>query len=200
MKKALIEGYSGLIKFSGRMTVGAFWIFAGVNIALNILAYTFVFAAFFQRFATNAAKVAESNPEDVTIRQGPGSYSVSIEGNHPDLMPDMTGYFWSTGLLALLLFLLTAAAATRRLHDTGRSGVWTLLPVPFLIFGMTQMPDLFAQFGSRVGDPPMGQFALIFANNMIYMLCLVVVGVMLALPGNPDANRFGPPPGQGSEG
>jgi uncharacterized membrane protein YhaH (DUF805 family) len=195
MLRALRDGYFGILVFRGRMAIGAFWIFTGVNVALTTLALSIAFGSVFQQFAANAAKVAATHPEDVTIRQGPGSYSISVEGNHPGIMPDTTGFVWTAALLALIFFALTAAAATRRLHDTGRSGAWILLPVPFLAFGLVQMPGLFAQFGSATGDPPLGQFALLFANNLVYLLCLLVVAIFLGLPGNTSANRYGPPPG-----
>lgn len=177
------------------MALGAFWIYAGVNIALVTLVWSVMFSGFFQQFAASAAKVAENNPADVTIRQGPGSYSISVAGNHPGLMPDMTGVIWTVALLAVIFFALTAAAAMRRLHDSGRIGAWVLLPVPFLMFGFVLMPDLFENFGDG-SNPPMAQFALLFANNLIYLLCLLIVAILLGLPGNPAANRYGPPPGK----
>lgn len=196
MLYALKEAYLGLLNFNGRMAIGAFWIYAGVNFALSFIAYSIAFAGFFQQFATIAAKVAQSHPEDVTVRQGPGSIEISVAGNHPGLMPDITGLLGVSALLGFIFFALIAAAATRRLHDTGRSGVWILLPIPFLAFSFLRMPEIFAHFRGDGRDFPLGQFALLFASNLAYLLCLLVVAVLLGLPGNEGENRFGPPPVQ----
>ena len=97
------------------------------------------------------------------------------------------------GIYWLAVLIPAIAVAVRRLHDTGRRGWWLLLPVPFVTVGYTVAPDLFEQVVA--GDAASFRlFVLLFFNNLIYMVMLAVVVIFLALPGRPDANRFGPPP------
>ena len=51
------------------------------------------------------------------------------------------------------------------------------------------MPRLF-----HMADPDLGLFALLFANNLIYIASLVLLVVLLTGRGTAGDNRFGPPP------
>ena len=93
--------------------------------------------------------------------------------------------------MVTVLAALLAAAVTRRLHDTGRRGVWGLLPLP--PFGLT-----LAGYWLMIGEPdtntdgvPLG-FGIAYAGSVTYMAGIVIVGVLCALKGTPDSNRYGP--------
>ncbi|EIZ80405.1 hypothetical protein WSK_0963 [Novosphingobium sp. Rr 2-17] len=135
---------------------------------------------------------AVQHPEQSTVISGPGHYEVRIEGNHPELMPDMSGIAGAMIGVSAIAILLLAAAVSRRLHDTGRRGWWGLLPLPFLFAGFVFMPRLFAQV-SDGASPDMGLFGLLFLNNMVYLGSLAVLVILLAQPEQRQANRFGPP-------
>ena len=104
-------------------------------------------------------------------------------------MPDFVLLIGGVGAVSLVVVALLAAAVTRRLHDSGKRGWWGLVPLPFLASGLLLMPQLIAN-----GEPDLGLFALLFANNLVYIASLIVLVVMLAARGNPHDNRFGPPP------
>ena len=63
------------------------------------------------------------NPELATVNQSAGQYSVQIEGNHPELFPNVTIIAAATGVVVAAMIALLAAAVTRRLHDRGLSGI-----------------------------------------------------------------------------
>lgn len=113
------------------------------------------------------------------------------------IIPDMRLFATVIAISAVIAVLLLAAAVTRRLHDTGRSGWWGLMPLPFLAFSLAVFPRLFDMTSSadkEVPDNFFPTFGLIFANNVIYIILLVVLITLLCLKSSPGDNRFGPPP------
>ncbi|APZ98308.1 hypothetical protein BWQ93_07285 [Sphingopyxis sp. QXT-31] len=202
MLAALREGYSGIFRFGGRMAVAPFWMFAGVNGLLVAVAMMFAMQPAFDQMAEGAARVAREHPEDVTVTSGPGHYSVEIRGHHPDVLPDMDILIGGMVFVLSIAFLLIAAAAVRRLHDSDRRGWWILLPLPFLAIGLATMRPLFDDFGrgTETGAPPdFSLFLLLFFNNIVYLACVLAVIILLALPGTAGANRFGAPPSAGQD-
>jgi uncharacterized membrane protein YhaH (DUF805 family) len=188
------HGFTSLTRFSGRDPAGRFWPYVGAVIALFFAAAAAtmgpIMSGTFARMQTFAAE----HPDQATVTEGPGSYSIQIHGNHPELMPDMTPFFTVMQVGCALAVLLLAAAVTRRLHDRGRRGWWGLPPVVFLVGGLTLFPRL---FGSVLhGDMTPGAmklFGLLFANNVLYLASLVLLIVLLAGASQPGENRFGPP-------
>lgn len=160
---------------------------------LNMAVAAFVmFPIMFESFAKMDRFVRE-HPDQGTITTGPGTYSVQGQGYHPELMPDISGFIQSVQISTLVPVLLLAAAVARRLHDTGRSGFFGLLPLPFLTVGLTLFPRFLAQTMSEV-SPDMNRFAILFANNMLYLALLGLLAFLLARKSSMGDNRFGPPP------
>lgn len=183
-----------MAKFSGRETRARFWPWAGVVVGLVAVGGFVAVMPMALASMAKMRKFALEHPEQATITSGlgtsvPGHYEIAMEGHHPELMPDM-GPFVAVleGAMALLIVLI-AAALVRRLHDTGRSGAWGLLPLPFLLFGFSQMPVLFADpgFDTRL-------FALLFLNNLCYLGTLGVLILLLARSGSLGDNRYGARP------
>lgn len=201
MLTALKDGYFGLFYFRGRMAIGHFWVFAAANFLLLCIATAFVFGPVFAEMGAKIDAIAKTHPQDVTVRQGPGQYSVEIRGNHPELMPDFDRLIAGISVLGVVFVILMAAAVARRLHDGNRRAWWGALPLPFLAIGLAVMPRLIRQFqtmGENNGArPDFGLFAALFANNLIYLACLLGLIVLLALPGTVGANRFGNLPSKG---
>ncbi|WP_395333885.1 DUF805 domain-containing protein [Novosphingobium sp. BL-8H] len=178
-----------LAKFSGREGREKFWPWAGIVIGLIFLAS---FAAIGPMMARSMAKMqqfARDHPEQSTVSAGPGHYQISIQGHHPELMPDFSAVSGAMEAIVAVAVVLLAAAVTRRLHDTGRSGAWGLLPLPFLLIGFIQMPKLFA-----MPEPDMRLFGLLFLNNLCYLGSLGVLVLLLARSGSKGESRYGPPP------
>ncbi len=83
------------------------------------------------------------------------------------------------GLFGLLTFLPQLAVAWRRMHDTGRPGWFSLLPV------VPTVPLLIIDPGD-----PVPELVLLYASVAL----VIVVLVWLVLPSRSGENRFGPEP------
>lgn len=114
-------------------------------------------------------------------------------------------FFYAWGPLTLLFRLATIvpgiAVGVRRLHDTGRTGWWVLLPiVPLCIgmfFGGTAMLGMMAGAGGMglVG----GGIAAIFM--FITFIAALVLLFFYVQPSQPGSNAYGPNPyGEGGTG
>ena len=165
-----------LARFSGRDGRRVFWPYAGTVIALFVLGILAVMLPEMSESMARMQRFAAENPDLATVRSGPGHYSITIEGHHPELMPDMGNMVGRIGVLFAIAILLLAAAVTRRLHDTGRSGAWGLMPVPFILFATVMMPRVFA-------DPDAGLFLAVFFNNLLYLASLALLVLLLSRPG-----------------
>ncbi|MEO5707250.1 MAG: DUF805 domain-containing protein [Alteraurantiacibacter sp.] len=189
----ILGHFAQLLRFSGRERAGSFWPYAGVVFGLMMTASFVVFVPEIFRTFIGMQQFAVEHPESATITQGPGHYEISIEGAHPELMPDFAFLSGAMAAVAVVSVVLLAAAVTRRLHDAGRSGVWGLLPLPFLFCGFALMANMFASLGTKA-EPDFGQILLLFANNAIYMGTLVLLVILLVRRGEANENRFGPKP------
>jgi uncharacterized membrane protein YhaH (DUF805 family) len=188
------NGFGGLLRFSGRDPAGRFWPYAGVVIGLMFFAAFATMAPIMSGAFARMQSFAAEHPDQATVTRGPGSYSIQIQGNHPELMPDVTPFFTVMRVGCAVVVLLLAAAVTRRLHDRGRRGWWGLAPLPFLVVGMTAIPRLFkTTLAGEMTPDSMRLFGLMFANNLLYLGSLGLLIFLLAGASEPKANRFGPP-------
>lgn len=193
--KAIRRGFSRLTDFRGRDRRGQFWPYAGVVVALIYLGLAGVLVPLTAGVFAEAMTYAAAHPDQATVVTGPGYYSVQIHDPNAVAMPDFGMFFAALAVAVVVGVSLLAAAVTRRLHDMGRAGWWGLPPVVFLATALVLFPRMMDQMMlPETEAPSMGLFFLLFINNMIYMLCLVVLIVMLAMPGTKGPNRYGPEP------
>lgn len=188
------RGLRGVARFSGRDTAAQFWAYAGIVIGLSMVAMVAVTAPMMMTTIARMQKFAAEHPDQATVTSGPGSYSISIEGNHPELMQDVGGFAVAISVISGIALLLVASAVTRRLHDRGRAGYGGLPAAIFLIVGLVMMPGLFANFAAGPGEPDMGLFALIFVNNILYLGSLAALLFQLVQSGTKGPNRYGDDP------
>ena len=179
-----------LAVFSGRESVGRFWPYAGIVILLLFVGMGAVMLPVIADSLTRMQQFAAAHPDQATVTTGPGTYSVQIQGSHPELLPDMGGFAARVGIVTVVAVLLLAAAVARRLHDRGRSGLWGLLPLPFLAFGLLGMNRLFASFGPGA-IPDFRLFGALFLNNLVYLGSLLLLVIQLASSGMQEPNRYG---------
>ena len=192
MLASLKHNATRLLDFSGRETRGQFWPWVACVFIVTFIGYGAVFGSVMAGTIGKMQAFAETNPDQATVVSTPGSYSISIEGSHPELMPDFGLMFSMMGGMVAVLVVLLAAAVARRLHDRGRSALWGLAPLPFIGFAMFGMSALFVQMDSG-GEPNIGLFFAIFLNNMVYLAVLLTLVIQLAGAGRAEVNRFGPP-------
>jgi uncharacterized membrane protein YhaH (DUF805 family) len=168
----VVAGLRGLTHFSGRTGRAPFWLYVLVIFLVTQAFYTVAFGALM------ATAIAQAQNGVQSLAAGP-----------PALFLPLTAF------IALLLIAALAAVVVRRLHDTGRTGWWAAMPLPFLFAGFPLMHHLFSITTHEGGLPPdFRLFVALFANNTIYLLLLTVLIVLLAQKGQAGDNRFGPPP------
>ncbi len=188
---SLRHNLARLFQFSGRESARLFWPYVGVLIALQMIAGPVILGPAIFGSMEKMQRFAVQHPDQATVTSGPGSYSITIHGNHPEFMPDVHRFFLATALGAAITVCLVAAAVARRLHDRGQTALWGLTPLPFLAFGLFGMLRLFPSFVS--GAPDFRLFFLLFGNNILYIGLLIWLVIRLARDGTPGDNKYGPP-------
>jgi uncharacterized membrane protein YhaH (DUF805 family) len=166
-KVGLLEHFRRLLDFTGREDRASFWPYAAVVYGIMVV------GSFAVMIPTVEAAMRAAN--EAATQSGNGQF------------PEMGSFF--TGMIALtaLAVLLYAAAVVRRLHDAGLSGLWGLMPLPFLLFGLIRMRAFFESFPAA--RPDMDRFNQIFFNNLIYILTLIGLIVLLARRSDPTPNQ-----------
>jgi len=192
MANPVVRGFQSLTRFSGRDRRGQFWPYAGVVFALMFVLCGAVIAWSMNGIFADMQQFAAEHPEAATVHSSPGHYSIQVDGSHPEApIPDLRIFFTTMGVMVVGIIALLAAAVSRRLHDSGRSALWGLMPVPFVLFAVTGFPIVMTQV-MAAEEPNLGLFFLLVLNNMLYLIALVSLIVLLALSGTRGPNRFGP--------
>lgn len=113
------------------------------------------------------------------------------------------------GLPMLLSGWVGGALQTKRFHDRGRSGLWTMapmLPTVMVIFSLVStVVQIFhgLRAGSFIGGETMLMAALASAGMWLMILVLVYLFMLVDLgcmPGVVGSNKYGNPPGGGFTG
>ena len=99
------------------------------------------------------------------------------------------------GLVALAVLVATVipslAAATRRLHDTGKSGWWQLIMyLPYVVL-IVLMGRSAMDMAAGTSDPT--TIMLIGVLSLVTLVTAILLIVWLAKRGDSGDNRFGPP-------
>jgi uncharacterized membrane protein YhaH (DUF805 family) len=183
---SLRHNLSRLLRFGGRLSPAHFWPYAGFVIVLTMVGMAVAMLPFLFETMTRMQRFALAHPDQATVTSGPGSYSISIQGSHPELFPDMTPVMIGMAMVFAIAIVLLAAATVRRLHDSGRTGLWGVMPIPFIAFSCARMARLFT-----ARDLDMAVFFSVFVSNLLYLLSLGLLVVLLVRPGTIGVNRFG---------
>lgn len=189
---SLIDHFKQLATFSGRENNRSFWPYAAIIVGVVMLLFMLSFIPIMNKAIATTQQFAVEHPDQVTISQGPGQYSVSVHGPGAPPLFSAHDLFLSLGLLFGLGIILLAAAVVRRLHDTGKAGWWALMPVPFILYSTVMMPLFFgraSQFASE--DFPIGIFLSIFVSNLVYLVTLVTLIILLTGKSQYGDNRYG---------
>ncbi|GAA4676652.1 DUF805 domain-containing protein [Frondihabitans cladoniiphilus] len=96
------------------------------------------------------------------------------------------------GLWSLAIVIPTLALLWRRLHDTGRSGLWAFAPIALGVIGtVLAISGLFAlHVASGDGASLVPGGVLLGISGLAFVATLVVVLVLTLLPSNPAGERF----------
>ncbi len=95
-----------------------------------------------------------------------------------------------SGIFGLIIILPWIAVTIRRLHDTGRSGWWLLMPlVPIAMIVALAFDSTIA------GTDGIDEDSWTFLGSIaLFIITGIVLFVFMVLPGTPAPNRFGPDP------
>jgi len=194
----------GLLRFAGREPRQPFWLWVLVIMALSMASgMLFLFPLFLGTF-DRIERFAREHPDQVTRTVGPGSYSVEVHGYHPELMPDFSLFIDITMVVTGVVVFLLAAAVARRLHDSGRSGWWGMMPLPFLsgtYWGLSRLFALGPALSNSPDTPPAGffeVFGLTMIGDLGYLGTLILLIVFCCMPTQPGDNRYGAGFGEGA--
>ena len=181
--------------FDGRSNRAEFWMFIFVTYALNIAFLLLIISPGFAK----------------------GDYA------HPDWDALVSSYMRNSpplSLFGLAILLPTLGVFVRRLHDTGRTGWWLIMPyvvaiIAYIVFVFANGPELLQIMENITkampvptdGTPP-DPMVMLKLEMPLFKLMLPWVmipsyaaqGLLLifcALRGTPGPNRFGPPPAKG---
>ncbi len=105
------------------------------------------------------------------------------------------------GLFALATFIPALAAGWRRMHDSGRSGIYLLYPL-IAMFGVVMYMSFVTGLGAVTGGNPVrflaeGAGLVMILAMLVATLSPLVVIWWLARPTQPETNQWGPPPQRG---
>jgi uncharacterized membrane protein YhaH (DUF805 family) len=102
-------------------------------------------------------------------------------------------------ITSLALLLPSLAVTARRLHDTGRTGWWMLLPVVPLIATLVvgSVAVFAAVFSTTADDAPLAAVTVLLVACVLTTLAAsITLLVFLCLDSKPGPNRYGPSPKQ----
>ncbi|OYW33575.1 MAG: hypothetical protein B7Z41_04965 [Rhizobiales bacterium 12-66-7] len=195
--RKLGAGLAGILNFNGRMALRDFWPYA-ITVVLVLYGLGSVLGIwmqleFAQRLGTGAWSGDAYDPELIE-RQAEQTLT---------LMKELFRFFVPYAAISLALHIIPLAAATvRRLHDTGRTGWWALIPLPFSAYGiyllsnaLSRVPELVV---TRPADPVIFAFIIeIFTAigvSLLWIAAVIVLIILLCGRSSPKGDRFGPPP------
>lgn len=154
----LFEHFRLLFTLAGREDRGSFWPYAALVLGILMAANVLLMMPFVMAMTD------------------------AMEGGTPPSRPNFALYFVILFGLGILLY---GAAAVRRLRDAGRAGYWALMPLPFIAFSTYAMATFFQSPFDGI-PPDMRLFKWLFLSNALYMLSLIALIVLLALPSAPE--------------
>lgn len=177
--RLMFDPFRRLFDFSGRSTRSEFWPFIFLMYAVSQVGTMLVIGP--------VIKAAQ----DETIVWQPDQVNPNL---FLDLFQISVSNFIIAFVAPLLIFALPlASSATRRLHDTNRSGWWAVPTAILLISGFYFMSLTIREIFDSTNDIP-SSFIYLFVNNLLYLVTLIVLIVFWAQDGTIGTNDYGNDP------
>lgn len=195
MLAAIKHGLGNLTNFNGRDARQAFWYYVLfvylVTIVIGLVAsIPMTMQAMMIGVEQGMAHAGDPEAARVAMQQ-------ATLANFDTFLPAL---FWTGAISAAILLLGLAAAIVRRLHDSGLSGYWALLPGALQVFNLVSMPSQIEQsramMAAQFADPSagMGMFASAASAAVLGWAAIVLVIVFGVRKSTPGPNRFGEAP------
>jgi uncharacterized membrane protein YhaH (DUF805 family) len=164
--------------FSGRARRSEFW--------------WFLLFAILMRIGLGFVDSAVFHTPDQVVANGTGFFEAFAIGYENTTNGVLTGIF------NLAVFIPNLAVTSRRLHDTGRSGWWQILPLVLLFVVGVIMGVAALSSYSAMGDSGVSLFVTVVCVLAV-LISVVVLIVWLASRGTKGSNFFGEDPVQSLE-
>jgi len=167
---------ANLTNFAGRESRAQFWPYAVVVFVLAMAVY----------MGLVAPAIIETQRQFALIMNTPVGHSVTLHG---ELMP--IGPWIIASLVTFVLLVLSLATAlVRRLHDSGRPGLWVALP---MLFFAISSAIIFPMMSTR-HEPPLEMIFPAFFSVVAYFAALARLFLWLVRAGGSGENKYGPQP------
>jgi len=181
MLASVTHNLGNLLSFRGRDDRSTFWPYAALVLLAALIATGAIFLPELWNTLGRIQRFAAEHPDEVTVSEQSGGYSIQFHSFHPELMPDFPRMISGMIPVAVLAVLLLAAAVVRRFRDRGRRAIWGLLPVLFLACGFVFLRRVFIDVaaGHALNIP---LIIGVFFNNLFYIVALLLLIWHLAGP------------------
>ena len=201
MLDAIKHGLSHVITFDGRDARQAFWYYVlFLYLVTMALSMVFVMPLMFQSMMTVVQQgIAQGQAQGQDPAAAQAAVQAAMMNSMSDLMPQIV---WMGVITGIGMLLMLAAAFVRRLHDSGLSGLWALVPAACQAVSMATMPSQLAQMqramqSADLNNPAAGMLMMRGSMGAGQLLAWVAIGVVVALgvrKPTPGPNRFGEAP------
>ena len=180
---------SRLFQFRGRDSNRQFWPWAILVFLIQTAGSILIMIPMMADIMTRAIEIGQSAPEQGG--KDPEIVAAQVEGMMQERLANMDGLWLPSLIMQGVAIFLVAAAVARRLHDRDRSGLWGLLPIPFVAVGIINIPLA----GDVMSGRPLNWLETTSMSlGYGYWVALLVLIVMLVGKGDEGANRFGAEP------
>ena len=199
MLDAIKHGLANLLNGNGRDARQAFWYYVlFVYLLTTAISMVFVLPIMMQGMMHGIQQgIAQGQGQDPVAAQA--AVQAAMFGSMSDLMPKM---IWMTMAIGIVMLLLLAASFVRRLHDSGLSGLWALVPAACQAVSVATMPSQLARMQQAMQtadltNPAAGMLMMRGSMGPGQLLAWVAIGVVVALgvrKSTPGPNQFGEAP------
>jgi uncharacterized membrane protein YhaH (DUF805 family) len=198
MLNAIKHGLGNLLNFEGRDARQAFWYYVlFIYLVTMAISMVVVIPMTIQGFLTGIRQgIAAGQSGD------PQAAQVATQAAIASSMGDMMSTtMWLSLASGAIMLAVLAAAFVRRLHDSGLSGLWALIPgaiqLANLVFAPRLMRGMIENMGRMMpGDPAAGMGAIqsSFGTALLGWAAIILVIVLGVRKSTPGPNRFGEAP------
>ena len=199
MLDAIKHGLGNLLNGNGRDARQAFWYYVlFIYLVTTAISMVFVMPMMIQGMMKGIQQgIAQGQGQDPAATQA--AVQAVMMGSMSDLLPKM---IWLTVAIGIIMLLSLASAFVRRLHDSGLSGLWALVPAACQAVSLATMPSQLARMQQAMQtadltNPALGMLMMRGSMGAGQLLAWVAIGVVIALgvrKSTPGPNRFGEAP------
>ena len=199
MLDAIKHGLSHVVTFQGRDARQAFWYYVlFIYLVTTVISLVYVMPIMLQSMvAAMQQGIAQGQGQDPEAAKA--AMEAAIMASTSEMMPKMV---WMSMAVGIGMLLLLAAAFVRRLHDSGLSGLWALVPAACQAVSISTVPSQLAAMQAAMrttdlNDPLAGMQMMRGSMGAGQLLAWAAIGAVVVLgarKSTPGPNRYGEAP------